>query len=466
MTHRIGAQSPRILTAPAYVKNTAADDVIEMARLAGLDLDPWQQLILRDALGENDQGKWAAFEACMIVPRQNGKSALLCALILAALFVWEERLVVFSAHKFDTAQEVFGLLSQLVDEHFSDEVKRIYTANGKEAIVLKNGCRAKFVARSRGAARGFTGDRLIFDEAYDLSPSALGSMIPSLAARSMRRDSNPQVWYASSAPHADSDVLRGIRDRAQGSNPGRLFFAEWSCPEGTDPDDVAAWYAANPALGIRIAEDFIRDERAALPADEFLRERLGVVTTESASGVLPMPDWQACHDPTSNAATGFAALTVGPQMAWAALAYAGTRPDGLLHVEVVRHEAGVAWLTDACRNATTETRQPLVVDPRGPTVGVLDRLRTAGIPLREISTAEFVGGCAALQADVLERRVRHLGDPKLTGAVAGADIRPVGEAWAFSPARSSVDITPLLAITLAAIPTREAPVKVAPFFVY
>jgi phage terminase large subunit-like protein len=45
--------------------------------MAGLELDPWQQFVIHNALGERPDGKWAAFEVGVEVPRQNGKGGLL-----------------------------------------------------------------------------------------------------------------------------------------------------------------------------------------------------------------------------------------------------------------------------------------------------------------------------------------------------------------------------------------------------
>jgi hypothetical protein len=133
----------------------------------------------------------------------------------------------------------------------------------------------------------------------------------------------------------------------------------------------------------------------------------------------------------------------------------GLRPDGTLHVEVAKQEAGTAWVVEACKKAHADTGKPIVVDPRSPTGGLLDRLRAEGIPLTEVSTATFVQACAALQDDVLNDRVKHIDQQHLNAAVAGAEVRTVGEAWAFSARTSSIDITPLLAVTLAASAARD-----------
>jgi hypothetical protein len=63
--------------------------------------------------------------------------------------------------------------------------------------------------------------------------------------------------------------------------------------------------------------------------------------------------------------------------------------------------------------------------------------------------------------------LRHLGTPELDAAVAGAITRPLGDAWAWSRKSSSVDISPLVASTMAlwglknARPTRSRIVSLA-----
>jgi hypothetical protein len=45
--------------------------------------------------------------------------------------------------------------------------------------------------------------------------------------------------------------------------------------------------------------------------------------------------------------------------------------------------------------------------------------------------------------------LRHIGQPNLAAALDGATKRPLGDAWAWNRVGSSVDISPLVAVTLA-----------------
>lgn len=463
---RVGSQVPRIEHIPAS-RRSAAMDVVEMARVAGMELDAWQVRVLEGALGEDERGRWAAFEAALVVPRQAGKSALLEALVLAALFVWQERTVIYSAHLFATAAETFQRLRALIEgSEFADEIAKVYTANGKEAIILKNGCRVKFMARSRGGGRGFSGDRIIFDEAFDLDPKALGAMVPTLAARSMRGDSNPQIWYASSAPHADSVVLHGIRSRALAGDAGRLYYAEWSAPEGTDDDDVDGWYQANPALGIRISEEFVRDEMLALSHSpgEFARERLGIPDPlPSLAGPPPKMDgkrWAASVTRTPpTVEPGSCTLAYDVHQGWGDIAIsAGTLADS--YGEVIEHRKGDGWLPARLAELVKKWRPTAVgLDGgNGDAVAVLGQVReffeSVGLDpelVKPLTQGQYKAACGDVVSAVDNGQAKRpfVSPDQLQSAGEVAAERRIGESWVWDRKHSAAPLGPLVSWTIA-----------------
>lgn len=452
---RLGSQRPAYLSLPAErLGSSASEEAVELSALAGLDLDDWQAWLLGEMLQQDRSGRWAAFEVGVFIPRQNGKGGLLEARQLAGLFLVGEQLQVHTAHEFKTCFEHFLRIVALVENtpELDAKVQRIRRGAGEQAIELKTGQRLRFLARTSGSGRGMSGDTVYLDEAFALTPEIMGALLPTLSAVP-----NPQLIYTSSHPKFHQRVAWELVMRGRAGGSPRLLFADWGNQPGVQPDDRDAWARANPALGVRIDEAFIAAEMEAMRAfpEEFLRERLGVMVEAEVSSVIPLEQWRTSTDADSSAPSGHAALAVGPGMKWAAFAFAGIRSDGRMHVELVRHGRGTDWLIDTARRATDDTGSPLVVDSRSPTGGVIDALRNAGIPLVEVSQTEFVQGCVALQADAVSDRLRHLGQPMLLEAVTGAEIRPVGEAWAFSARQSTVDITPLLAATLATAIARK-----------
>jgi len=453
LERRIGAQRPRICHLPPDRISSAGQDAIDLAATCGLILDDWQSWTIDHMLSERADGSWCAPQAALIVPRQAGKGAILEALELAALFLFDEQRIIHTAHLADTAAAHMQRMVNLIAQNPElDKITYPYFSNGKERIErTDNGGRIEFVTRGRKTKRGASPQRLIFDEALFLTDEQIQSILPALSAQSMNDDGGPQIIYMSSAPLPESVVLHRVRQRGISANAGRMFFAEWSCEEGVDINDRDAWYSANPGMGIRISEEWVEEnELTTMSREAFLIERLGVVTAADGPSKV-LANWAACFDETPCPKVPVrVALSVSPGGVSAAFTVCGARSDKLSQVEVQRHEAGTWWVVDEAVRATKALGVPLTVDPRSPSAGVLADLVAARVPLQELSTADYTQACAGLQVAVANLAVRHIGQPALDAAVAGADVRPVGDGgWAWSRKSSSVDIAPLESMTLA-----------------
>lgn len=482
-----GVQTPRISSIPEY-ESTAGREAIELAAQAGLVLDPWQEFCLTHGLGERRDGRWAAFECGIVVSRQNGKGGIFEARCLAGLFLFGERLILYSAHEFKTATEMFLRMKTLVEntDAFRKRVKRIRTSHGDEGIELLSGQRLRFVARSTGSGRGFSGDVNIMDEAFNLAETSVDALMPTMSARD-----NPQLWYGSSAADkaiAPCEQLARVRRRGIKGDDQSLFYAEWSidphtdqcakdadgvitCTEHDNPDDPEAWAKANPALGIRISVEHVARERASMGAKGFARERLGVgdwpVDQEAQWEVIPEARWRAIADPASDAVGKVAfAIHVAPDRSWAAIAAAGRRADGLLHIEIIDYRLGTQWVADRAKQLQ-ERWSPCawVVDagsPAGSLIADLElveykkpngekaKLEITKPTLTDVGHAygQLVDGVMPEEGDPTIRVLPH---PALDAAVAGAVTRPIGrEAKAWDSKAASVDICPLVAATFAA----------------
>ena len=94
---------------------SAGSEAVDLARIVGIALAPWQEQFLIDALSERPDGKWAAKEVGLNVPRQNGKGNILAARELAGLILFGDQLITHTAHQFDTAQEHFLRMSLLFE---------------------------------------------------------------------------------------------------------------------------------------------------------------------------------------------------------------------------------------------------------------------------------------------------------------------------------------------------------------
>lgn len=451
---------PRVRLVPDYAA-TLGDDAVALAKSCGLVLDDWQQMVVRDALGLlDDDYTLAAFQVGCVVPRQNGKGGVIEAIELAGLFLLEDKLVIHSAHQFDTSFEAFLRMETLLEANaeLSSRVKSIYRAPGKEGITLRTGQRLRYKARTRGGGRGFTCDRLIYDEAMELPEAVIGATIPTLSTRP-----RPQVYYFGSAVdhqvHMNGHALTRLRARAAAGEK-RIAYSEWGVDVETPDEvtdemlaDVEIAKATNPAFGIRITEDFLKDERASMSPRTYAVERLGAwdpPSLEEALGVFDPERWNDLADPVSAIEKDlWFGFDVGPARESGTICAAGVRADGLPHVEVIDRRAGTGWIA-ARLGELAEKHKPkgLICDERGPASTLLPDLQRAGLDVRTTQSTEMARACGAFYDAYDQGRLRHLGQSELAGAVFNAAQRPLGDAWAWSRKGSAIDISPLVAATL------------------
>lgn len=466
---RIGSQRPRVDVTPLWT-TTAGDDAVDLAAVAGLELDEWQRHVLKGSLGERTDGRWAAFEVGLVVPRQNGKGSILEARELAGLFLFQEPMIIHTAHLFSTANEHRMRLERLI-RGCPDLVERvkgfqgdpngqmsgIKTGNNDMSITTVDGSgressRVRFLARSGGnSGRGFTGDLVVLDEAYNLPDAVIAAMMPTMAARSM--DGSPQIWITSSAGMPDSEVLNRIRSRGMDpKDETALAYYEWSVPAEADADDPAVWAQANPSLGIRIAEDFVATERRAMDDEEFRRERLGIWAKVGGSSAIPHATWSESLDAESRPGdeVGFG-FDVTPLRDVSVIAAASTRPDGRVHVEIIDRRTGTEWVMPRMSELRTKW-SPVgacfdAASQAGAVAGTDPAARRHMTPLDNRTTMQAVG---EFYEAVMDGMVVHTGQKELDEAVeASRRSKGAGDLWRWARADTTKDISPLVAVTMA-----------------
>lgn len=443
---------PRLDHAPD-VPVSDGDDAADLAARFGLVMDDWQRYALVRALGRReDVDRWAAPEVGLVVPRQNGKGAILEARSLYGLFVLDEQLIIWSAHEYKTAREAFLRVRNLVEGSvLQGQVKSIRTANGEESIETKDGSRLRFLARTGGSGRGFSGDCVILDEAYKLSGEQMAAMLPTLMARP-----DPQLWYASMAGTEDSDQLERVRDRAL-AGERRLAYLEWAAGasgdhdgRGVDLDDLDGWQAANPSLPHRISWDALEQARAALSDQDFAREHLNLWGRRGLQPVIDPDVWHGLSDERSKPSDDVAfAVDVPPERGRASVAVASNVAGGV-HVELVDEKPGTGWVPERVAELVAKWKpRAVLLDPSGPAGSLIVPLTQAGVEPVVVGGREMAQACGQFYDLVHSGQVVHLGDPVLASAVAAGRKRRVGDAWAWHRRDASSDISPLVAVTLA-----------------
>lgn len=77
-------------------------------------------------------------------------------------------------------------------------------------------------------------------------------------------------------------------------------------------------------------------------------------------------------------------------------------------------------------------------------------LTTARIPVETVPATDVTAACGLFYDLATTHKLAHLGQETLTTALVGAKRRELENAWLYARRKSSADITPLYAVTIAA----------------
>lgn len=460
---------------PAYLwipprTGSYGDEAIDLARMAGRELDAEQCLAVDAMLSYGRGGRWVALESAILEARQNGKTAgVLLPVVLFDLFLLDPDRIVWTAHLFRTSRDAFDDFCVCIETApvLSRRVKKISYGHGEESIELHNGATLEFLARSQGGGRGLGGKRVVFDEALILASASLDSLMPTLSARP-----DPQINYGSSAAKETSEHLHALKDRGRAGGDPSLIWIEYCAPGGWDDpgceqdkcphfwgtdgctlDNEELWPLANHTIGKRITYAYVRSERRTLSPRGFGRERLGWhEELLSATGVIQERLWQSRKD-VDSVAVGRVGIGVdaSPELRSLAVAMTGLREDGKRHWQILRHDGGAGWLVPYLAELRDSGLDfgPIGVDPSGPAGALISDLTAAGFEVEEISGRILVQAWGAFLQSVVEGTGWHLGQHTLGQAIRDARHAPSGDVERFSRKRSSGDICPLVAVTLS-----------------
>lgn len=475
VSDRIGSQEPTNCWVPEYDRSVG-DRCIEFLDAVGVNLDPWQRFCLFESLGLKAGGaggreKWSAKEVALLVPRQQGKTVIVEARELLGLFLLGEKLIIHSAQLFPTANESYLRMCRLIEScpDLDKLVHKKRSGNNNVGIELKNGSRLLYMARGRDPGRGFSGDLVVLDEAYSLAPEMIGALIPALSARP-----NPQIWYASSTGHEDSDVLLRARDRGLAHEPGIALF-EWCAEPDCSLDDREQWYRANPALGIRLEEDYIELERRSMSDKEFARERLGLWAESKINSPIDEELWRSlcrcggmshpeCRKlgPMSEITSQtVVAVDASPDRSWATVALAGYTASGDKQVEIVEDGRGLSWCVDVVEKLYSAPSNPpplAVCVQSGARAGALiPEIEALGVRVVPFGSREIMGATGFFFDSCQDGTLVHLGDKSLAQGLSGARKYMIGgkvgageyNGWGWTRSDPTVNITGVCAATYA-----------------
>lgn len=442
----------RHVVAPVGIVSTAWPKVRDTCLRLGWSFDGWQDGAGRLILAKRSDGTYAADTIVFSIPRQVGKTYLVACIIFALCLLEPGLTVIWTAHRKTTSAETFRQFDSMARRpRVAPHIRQVLRGRGEERILFGNGSRILFGARESGFGRGMSDvDVLVLDEGQILPASTLEDM-----AATQNVAANPLTFVMGTPPRPrdDGEFFALLRQEALDGESEGTLYVEMSADRGGDPMDRAQWRKANASFPIRTTERAMLRLRKKLKSDDsWNREALGV-WDEIVKHFSPVPGalWAQQVD-------------VGPPD--------GMRPDALAvdmshgrHISVAacwREDADSAHVEEVWAGADADAavewiaaragrRVTVVVDSASPAASLAPLLRTRKVRVLVTSAADMGKACGQLVDKLGLGRLTHADQDAVNEAREGARKRAIGKAggWGYDRADESVDIAPLVAVTLA-----------------
>lgn len=456
-----GSQEPRIRIEPSRVSSDG-DDAAFLMQEYGSTLDQWQKGIVDCWLGKDESGKYNVTSAGLSVPRQNGKNVCLEAREFYGLVVNGEK-ILHTAHQVRTSKKSFRRLAAMFTDkkhpEITDIVKTIRYTNGEECIELDNGGVIEFSARSRQAARGFDGISLVvFDEAQELTDDQVEAIMAILSASST---GTRQLIYTGTPPYpgCPGEVFRRRRSTCLSDAGKHDSWHEWSLSaeslEDVNASDSTLWYMTNPALGIRLTEEFTAEELRSMSLDGFARERLGwwsPAITKKIETVISKELWNACASdqlkPEGKTAYGVKFSADGSEVCLCGAVIPEVGPARISLIERRPTGLGTQWLADWL-NVRYEKAACVVIDGRNGVDVLIEKINQTWKVKDSIirpSAKDMIAAVSTLMDGLSEKTLTWYSKQEdLKASALSSTKRPIGGGWGFG----GDDSTPIEACALA-----------------
>lgn len=441
----------RHVVAPVGIRSTGWPSVERTCNRLGWGFDRWQADSGRLILAKGADGSYAADTTVISIPRQVGKTYLVACIIFALCLLHENLTVIWTAHRKTTARETFIQFDGMARRpRIAAHILQVLHGKGDEAILFNNRSRILFGARESGFGRGFADvDVLVCDEGQIMSDAVMEDM-----AATQNTAANPLFFLMGTPPRPrdTGETFALFRQEALDGQSDATLYIEVSADREADLMDRDQWRKANPSFPHRTTERAMLRLRKKLKNDDsWRREALGIwdAVTKQFSPVNG-PLWADGADVGPADSVKPDGLAVDMSHAREISVGACWLEDESVHVEEVwagvDEPAAVDWVAKRAGRRVT-----VVIDSMSPAASMVPALKARGVKVHIGTSGDMQKACGMFASDVEAGRLTHADQESVNDAREGARRRAIGTAggWGYDRSNASVDIHPLVAVTLA-----------------
>lgn len=433
----------------------------------------------------------------LTVPRQNGKSYLLGALVFLLMLILQ-RSGVYTSYRAESALDLYQKMRDVIDKnkvlraYFPDSHQPSRKLSSKSKLWLqaldpktgKGFARVDFYTRLGGSGRGGSKGFIIFDEAQEMSESEESAWAPTAGA------TKGVIFYVGTAATfedaaqlgrgagktASKTFFANVRARVLGQGVKKVSWNEWGVTHATSSDDVDAWYEANPSLNLGTNSSVGLDEdyfASIVMSDEsFLTEHLGYWPSQAKQRAIDITRWEQLATPSfptdwdSNITFGIGIKTnITQDKAHVAIAI---RTPEKTYVQVVREfDLSEPWVEKAW-----EYIEPYVKHGKTAEIAIdgsvgryelqaymqqhrawnLKSARMKQGKIRMIGGNELAEASSFVLSSIKLKEIAHLSQPVLDAAVEDAEKRYFSRnasGYGFQSISGKVDVNSLETVALA-----------------
>lgn len=444
------ACKPRLRVAQEYDLHYA-NEVKEVAALAGIDQTNWQVDLIADWSAHTPDGQWIHRRCGGSIPRQAGKSVdgiVWCLFLLVILgygILWTDHNYATTCEMLRRFQDIFGKKPNDKDakfKFFNDLVERVSNRTAQEAIFLKSGGFICFSTRTKSAALGFSFDIVVYDEAQELKTEHMQAIQPTTTSGAHH---NTQAIFLGTPTRAGSnaEVFSDMHIEAWENPLDDMCWIEYGVDEVGDVLDESRWPLANPSIDEGVADmNAIRTGIRAFKSDVLAaaQEYLGYWLPKVANALISKKEWLAGQiEPEESPKEGRIAYGVkfAPDGSEVALAAAIKPKSGIPHVELVCIKSmakGTTWLADWLAERPSRA-SCVAIDGKSGT-GMLSEKLVDRVPnkyYRVMKTQDAITASSMMLEAIQNNEITHIESPALDESVLAATKRKIGDSggWGF-----------------------------------